>query len=114
MIRRPPRSTLFPYTTLFRSDFADGPVLAVHLIVQRPHDLIREQPRQLLQRALERRGLCPRVGPGGPRRLVRRGKNPFFPFGVFLPPRGEAPPPAWGPPRPPLFFPGPCCGGPAP
>src|SRR5438552_5324446 len=26
MIRRPPRSTLFPYTTLFRSDaFASGP-----------------------------------------------------------------------------------------
>src|SRR5256885_12803689 len=29
MIRRPPRSTLFPYTTLFRSDYAgvviDGP-----------------------------------------------------------------------------------------
>src|SRR5687768_18165460 len=24
MIRRPPRSTLFPYTTLFRSEFADG------------------------------------------------------------------------------------------
>src|SRR5258708_28651071 len=24
MIRRPPRSTLFPYTTLFRSDFAFG------------------------------------------------------------------------------------------
>src|SRR5438874_7950793 len=24
MIRRPPRSTLFPYTTLFRSDRADG------------------------------------------------------------------------------------------
>src|SRR2546429_6590854 len=23
MIRRPPRSTLFPYTTLFRSNFAD-------------------------------------------------------------------------------------------
>src|SRR2546422_3483271 len=26
MIRRPPRSTLFPYTTLFRSRFDDGPV----------------------------------------------------------------------------------------
>src|SRR3712207_7812901 len=26
MIRRPPRSTLFPYTTLFRSDFAIGRV----------------------------------------------------------------------------------------
>src|SRR2546422_1356950 len=24
MIRRPPRSTLFPYTTLFRSDFQSG------------------------------------------------------------------------------------------
>src|SRR2546421_1971391 len=28
MIRRPPRSTLFPYTTLFRS--ADGSVIASH------------------------------------------------------------------------------------
>src|SRR2546426_8586710 len=26
MIRRPPRSTLFPYTTLFRSEEGDGPV----------------------------------------------------------------------------------------
>src|SRR2546422_8690836 len=25
MIRRPPRSTLFPYTTLFRSERAEGP-----------------------------------------------------------------------------------------
>src|SRR5260221_13905253 len=28
MIRRPPRSTLFPYTTLFRSRLASGPLLA--------------------------------------------------------------------------------------
>src|SRR2546426_7682087 len=27
MIRRPPRSTLFPYTTLFRSEHAFGPIL---------------------------------------------------------------------------------------
>src|ERR1051326_2177692 len=27
MIRRPPRSTLFPYTTLFRSDLRRGPKL---------------------------------------------------------------------------------------
>src|SRR2546425_3362545 len=26
MIRRPPRSTLFPYTTLFRSDYQTGPL----------------------------------------------------------------------------------------
>src|SRR2546430_10404358 len=34
MIRRPPRSTLFPYTTLFRSDVLDGkdarPFLVIH------------------------------------------------------------------------------------
>src|SRR5258707_8717879 len=29
MIRRPPRSTLFPYTTLFRSRHAFGPILLV-------------------------------------------------------------------------------------
>src|SRR3712207_9366616 len=32
MIRRPPRSTLFPYTTLFRSVFAKFPGLRVALI----------------------------------------------------------------------------------
>src|SRR2546426_9994819 len=30
MIRRPPRSTLFPYTTLFRSDAETGAVLATN------------------------------------------------------------------------------------
>src|SRR2546430_5476810 len=34
MIRRPPRSTLFPYTTLFRSPI-DGVALVVHLIERR-------------------------------------------------------------------------------
>src|SRR3712207_8547976 len=29
MIRRPPRSTLFPYTTLFRSDLPQGPGVTV-------------------------------------------------------------------------------------
>src|SRR3712207_8194565 len=32
MIRRPPRSTLFPYTTLFRSDDADLRRLGVRLL----------------------------------------------------------------------------------
>src|SRR5258707_11100493 len=32
MIRRPPRSTLFPYTTLFRSPFSPGPGLGGHCI----------------------------------------------------------------------------------
>src|SRR2546428_9402138 len=30
MIRRPPRSTLFPYTTLFRSDHPEGVIAGVH------------------------------------------------------------------------------------
>src|SRR5256886_16681148 len=38
MIRRPPRSTLFPYTTLFRSMLDGGPVL-------RYLEVIREDPR---------------------------------------------------------------------
>src|SRR3989442_1815063 len=29
MMRRPPRSTLFPYTTLFRSNYASGSVAAL-------------------------------------------------------------------------------------
>src|SRR2546422_4392471 len=33
MIRRPPRSTLFPYTTLFRSRTHDGIVVSVHASV---------------------------------------------------------------------------------
>src|SRR2546429_7255371 len=37
MIRRPPRSTLFPYTTLFRSERAPG-----HRAGVRPRDLVRE------------------------------------------------------------------------
>src|SRR2546426_9227823 len=30
MIRRPPRSTLFPYTTLFRSNSCSPPAVAAH------------------------------------------------------------------------------------
>src|SRR3712207_4288003 len=33
MIRRPPRSTLFPYTTLFRSDFVAEPRKSLQRIV---------------------------------------------------------------------------------
>src|SRR2546429_6653440 len=32
MIRRPPRSTLFPYTTLFRSQFANPDVPVAHRV----------------------------------------------------------------------------------
>src|SRR5947208_6234523 len=32
MIRRPPRSTLFPYTTLFRSGIVDAEAVAVEML----------------------------------------------------------------------------------
>src|SRR2546422_2287145 len=36
MIRRPPRSTLFPYTTLFRSDYRAGGVEAIGVFLCAP------------------------------------------------------------------------------
>src|SRR2546427_4502570 len=42
MIRRPPRSTLFPYTTLFRSAFADHALWV--LIHECAHNLVFARP----------------------------------------------------------------------
>src|SRR3989454_10851748 len=59
MIRRPPRSTLFPYTTLFRSDPARGP----------PHQRVpAEKPRRAPRNPLL---VSPAVALGGERPLVR-------------------------------------------
>src|SRR3712207_7187835 len=55
MIRRPPRSTLFPYTTLFRSDGRVPPGLVDRLRVVRP---VRRQGRVA--------GLLETARPGGP------------------------------------------------
>src|SRR3712207_8845477 len=64
MIRRPPRSTLFPYTTLFRSELA-------HRHVPRDHHVVDQRKRQHELRpasAGERRPL--RSAPAEPRRRV--------------------------------------------
>src|SRR5256885_10119979 len=53
MIRRPPRSTLFPYTTLFRSALRgedDADVLLAQRLepladARRKHRIVKEQPR---------------------------------------------------------------------
>src|SRR2546428_3796051 len=59
MIRRPPRSTLFPYTTLFRS-----PRLLQHLEPVHPRHLVvhHEQIERLPADKLDRR-LAPVCGP---------------------------------------------------
>src|SRR5258705_8708783 len=50
MIRRPPRSTLFPYTTLFRSRLEDAPAVSgveyVYLFLRSPRDM-RRWPKPL-------------------------------------------------------------------
>src|SRR2546427_1938575 len=57
MIRRPPRSTLFPYTTLFRSAFVDQPVEEQANRVE--HDLRRGPPVASAE-AVHRRAHLPR------------------------------------------------------
>src|SRR5688572_31219391 len=58
MIRRPPRSTLFPYTTLFRSELAVGPQQVHHRV------LVVGVPALDQRRPAVRRELA-----GGPRAL---------------------------------------------
>src|SRR5260221_10270724 len=58
MIRRPPRSTLFPYTTLFRSQLVDVGETAID---QREHVLCRllvEEPPITSTGHVDRRAVC--------------------------------------------------------
>src|SRR2546430_3197734 len=78
MIRRPPRSTLFPYTTLFRSSVVG---IAIGML------LLGEPPKRLLD-LVHRRRLR------DPEDLVivlRRGHQPLSPRG-----RGDCAPPSCG------------------
>src|SRR2546430_4467437 len=45
MIRRPPRSTLFPYTTLFRSLLEQPPAERVPQALRLLHDLLQHEMR---------------------------------------------------------------------
>src|SRR3712207_7696329 len=56
MIRRPPRSTLFPYTTLFRSDRAGVDLLAT-VVLERPEDLVGQFVGAARQGAVGAEGL---------------------------------------------------------
>src|SRR3712207_7977983 len=72
MIRRPPRSTLFPYTTLFRSRFAGNLVAA--LLPAPFSQLVREELREDGERLLpvRRQGRVDRrLGMDGDRKSTR-------------------------------------------
>src|SRR3989449_11221627 len=103
MIRRPPRSTLFPYTTLFRSRLATtGLVPDITLVLDVPVDVGRQRQRaaRKVQDRFERQddafhrrgaGACPPApGPrGGPPAGAQTKQTP-----PGAPPRGG---PAAGP-----------------
>src|SRR5256885_3267241 len=68
MIRRPPRSTLFPYTTLFRSQHAEKAGIALGFRVGDEHDdLLLVEHQRLVERA---RLTKHRLGQGPERRGV--------------------------------------------
>src|SRR3712207_7890636 len=79
MIRRPPRSTLFPYTTLFRSPAQDR--LPLQLVVRGPDAQVAVvRADRLLQRVagsrgeFRRRGQV-REGQGGAQQLEHRDRK---------------------------------------
>src|SRR5260221_9332912 len=59
MIRRPPRSTLFPYTTLFRSVL--GPAIAQQGAPDRPPSPRTARRQRLPRRSAKRRGPAARA-----------------------------------------------------
>src|SRR5256885_12218978 len=65
MIRRPPRSTLFPYTTLFRSDVVHGDRIDARerLVQQHEFGLGDERPGNLQAPPLAARQLEPLLAP---------------------------------------------------
>src|SRR3712207_8378418 len=65
MIRRPPRSPLFPYTTLFRSDVGERPRVDHHGaavfarvrgrdVVRSPAEVLHKRPRRAAQLRVDR------------------------------------------------------------
>src|SRR3712207_7981381 len=71
MIRRPPRSTLFPYTTLFRSAQEAGGDAAPLLSERSVFDHIGQDPRfaECVQRALSA------LDRQGPREVIERSEE---------------------------------------
>src|SRR2546430_6382865 len=75
MIRRPPRSTLFPYTTLFRSipvgsRLQDGQVAAIHdMAPESPH--VPHQPPEIRIHLRRATGQIDRVDVRGDRKSTR-------------------------------------------
>src|SRR5260221_3110714 len=92
MIRRPPRSTLFPYTTLFRSGVSlvgaktfTWPVLPIHCgHDSRGHRLRRAPVSRRAQTDSRRRGSAPHERFGGDRKSTRlNSSHTVISYAVF-------------------------------
>src|SRR2546426_10860876 len=93
MIRRPPRSTLFPYTTLFRSDLR----LYRPLILPFPRAEVVELVDALRSGRSGRKPVWVRVPPSASTRKRRGGGGGVAPHAS----RAPRPPPHQPPPTPP-------------
>src|SRR2546426_12762390 len=105
MIRRPPRSTLFPYTTLFRSLHRPDARL-VHHLERRRDDTARDHGGDGLARGADRVEVREQGEGGGRHRLeppgdARRDPEGAFPAPTQPPPVGAPRPPPPAAPRPP-------------
>src|SRR5438105_14078500 len=58
MILRPPRSTLFPYTTLFRSDMKDGDAIMATTLLRMKHEGFRPSRDIILALTADEEGGC--------------------------------------------------------
>src|SRR2546422_11366682 len=90
MIRRPPRSTLFPYTTLFRSE-AGGAPLDQEALTREKKRLIEEASGGLLTFMTSRVGLDAVAGHEGAKALLRetaralsQGRLDVVPMGYLI------------------------------
>src|SRR2546426_6291978 len=115
MIRRPPRSTLFPYTTLFRSRecflvcrrergtheeaavLLEGGVAHQHSVVLEHRDPVADALRCLGGGGLDRLAQLLQSGPRGGRDRPQVGghRREFFHRFIRRPFCGSAPPPRW-------------------
>src|SRR5438067_2825738 len=79
MTRRPPRSTLFPYTTLFRSDRK-----APRVIIETPVDSEYCANRRYIQSQLKQQGFQLDTSHGGDRKSTRLNSSHVSTSYAFL------------------------------
>src|SRR5947209_12938599 len=94
MIRRPPRSTLFPYTTLFRSLLARDdphPALFDHYVATL-NQLAHDEPPPIVLRKFER-ALLKETGVAGDFTICTATREPVQPQQAYIvdPERGPRP-----------------------